>query len=162
MSKFFLGAFLCVLVPSTFAETHNVPADEPIISVRVPDKWHSKEHGEYLEAASPDGAVSFLVLPAESRKINEAMSEAMRYLRGKSGIRVRADSVKREEGQLNGMNVKNVSWQGKNQQGDVNISFKIISIPEKKPMLVCYSASPDAEKKHQKELDKILQSITRI
>jgi DNA polymerase I-like protein with 3'-5' exonuclease and polymerase domains len=163
MGKFLFGAVLCVgLVAPTFAGTHKVPPDEPIVTVQVPDKWKTTERGEHIEAVSPDGAVSFLVMTAEAKKINEAMGEAMRYLRNKGGITVRADSVKHETGQLNGMDVKNISWQGKNQKGDVTINFKIMSVPEGKPVIVAYWASLEAEKKHQKELNKMMQSITRI
>jgi hypothetical protein len=163
MRKFLCGAFLCVgLLTAALAGTHKVPPDEPIVTVQVPDKWRTTEHGEHIEAISPDGTVSFLVMPAEAKKINEAMGEAMRYLRNKGGITVKGESMKREEGQLNGMDVKHVSWQGKNQKGDVKISFKIMSVPEGNPVIVVYWASPDAEKKHQKELNKMLQSITRI
>jgi hypothetical protein len=163
MKKFLAGAFLCVgLLAPVFAGRHKVPPDEPIVTIEVPDKWKTTERGEHVEAISPDGAVSFLVMPAEAKKINEAMGEAMRYLRNKDGITVKAESVKREAGQLNGMDVKHVSWQGKTQKGDVKINFKIMSVPEGKPVIVVYWASPDAEKKHQKELNKMLQSITRI
>jgi hypothetical protein len=163
MEKFLFGALLCVgLLSSTFAGTHKVPPDKPIVTVQVPDKWKTTERGEHIEAVSPDGGVSFLVMPAEARKINEAMGEAMRYLRNRDGITVNGDSEKREEGKLNGMDVKNVSWQGKNQKGDIRISFKIMSVPERKPVIVAYWASPEAEKKYQKELNKMLQSIKRI
>ena len=163
MRKFLFGALLCAgLLAAALAGTHKVPPDEPIVTVQVPDKWQTTEHGEHIEAVSPDGTVSCLVMSAEAKKINEAMGEAMRYLRNKGGITVKGESMKREEGQLNGMDVKNVSWLGKNQKGDVKISFKIMSVPEGKPVIVVYWASPDAEKKHQKELNKMLQSITRI
>ena len=163
MGKFLFTTLLCLgLVAPAFGGKHKVPPDEPIVTVEVPDKWKTTERGEHIEAISPDGTVSFLVMPAEAKKINEAMGEAMRYLRNKDGITVKAESVKREEGQLNGMDVKHVSWQGKNQKGDVKINFKIMSVPEGKPLIVVYWASSEAEKKHQKELNKMLQSITRI
>jgi len=162
MGKFLFSALLCLgLLAPAFGRKHQVPPDEPIVTVEVPDKWKTTERGEHIEAISPDGAVSFLVMPAEAKKINEAMGEAMRYLRNKDGITVKADSMKREAGQLNGMDVKHVSWLGKNQKGDVKINFQILSVPEGKPVIVAYWASPDAEKKHSKELNKMLQSITR-
>jgi hypothetical protein len=163
MKKFLFLALLCVgLVAPAFAGTHKVPPDEPIVTVQVPDKWKTTEQAEHIEAISPDGAVSFLVMPGEAKKINEAMGEAMSYVRNKDGITVNPDSMKHDEGRLNGMDVKNVSWQGTNQKGDVKISFKIMSVSEGNPVIVVYWASPAAEKKHQKELNKMLQSITRI
>jgi hypothetical protein len=163
MRKFVVEAFLCAgLAGSAFAATHNVPRDEPIATVRIPDKWQTKEYEERVEATSPDGAVCFLVMPPEGRKIAESMGEVMRYIRGRSGIAVKAETIKQEQGQLNGMEVRNVSWLGKDKKGEIKIRFTIISIPDKKTLLVAYWASPEAEKKHQAELTKMLQSIKKV
>ena len=155
-------AFLCaVLVTPAFSETHKVPADDPIATIQIPNKWQSKEVGEGVEANSPDGALHFLVLPVEANKIAESMGEAMRYLRNRDGITVKSDSLKQEKGKLHGMETRNVSWQGKDTKGDVKIRFTIVSIAEKQPLLVAYWGSPEAEKKHEAELNKILQSIKK-
>ena len=161
MRKF--AAFLCVaLVTPALSATHKVPADDPIATIQIPDKWQSKELGEGVEATSPDGAVCFLVVPAEANKVAESMGEAMRYLRSKSGISVKSDSIQHEQGKLNGMETKKVSWQGKDMKGgDVKIRFTIVSMPENKPLLAAYWGSPEAEKKHEAELNKILLSIKK-
>ena len=155
-------AFLCaVLVAPAFSETHKVPADDPIATIQIPNKWQSKEVGEGVEANSPDGALHFLVLPVEANKIAESMGEAMRYLRNRDAITVKSESLKQEKGNLRGMETRNVSWQGKDMKGDVKIRFTIVSIAEKQPLLVAYWGSPEAEKKHEAELNKILQSIKK-
>jgi hypothetical protein len=160
MRKF--TAFLCaVLVTPAFSATHKVPADDPIATIQIPNKWQTKEYEERVEANSPDGAVHFLVMPVERNKIAESMGEAMRYLRNRDGITVKSDSVKHEQGKLSGMETRTVSWQGKDMKGDVKIRFAIVSIAEKQPLLVAYWGSPEAEKKHEAELNKILQSIKR-
>ena len=155
-------AFLCaVLVTPAFSETHKVPTDDPIATIQIPNKWQSKEVGEGVEANSPDGALHFLVLPVEANKIAESMGEAMRYLRNRDAITVKSESLKQEKGNLRGMETRNVSWQGKDMKGDVKIRFTIVSIAEKQPLLVAYWGSPEAEKKHEAELNKILQSIKK-
>jgi hypothetical protein len=160
MRKF--TAFLCaILITPAFSATHKIPTDDPIATIQIPDKWQSKEVGEGVEANSPDGAVYILVIPSESNKVNESMGEAMRYLRGKGGITVKSDSVKHEQGKLNGMETRKVSWEGKDMKGDVKIRFTIVSIAEKTPLLVAYWGSPKAEKKHEAALDKILRSIKK-
>jgi hypothetical protein len=161
MRKFI--AFLCaVLVTPAFSATHKVPADDPIATIQIPNKWQTKEYEERVEATSPDGAVHFLVMPVERNKIAESMGEAMRYLRNRDGITVKSDSVKHEQGKLSGMETRTVSWQGKDMKGDVKIRFAIVSIAEKQPLLVAYWGSPEAEKKHEAELNKILQSIKKL
>ena len=161
MRKF--AAFLCVaLVTPALSATHKVPADDPIATIQIPDKWQSKELGEGVEATSPDGAVCFLVVPAEANKVAESMGEAMRYLRGKNGITVKSDSVRREQGKLNEMETRKFSWQGKDMKGgDVEIRFTIVSIVQNKRLLVAYWGSPKAERKRETELNKILRSIKK-
>jgi hypothetical protein len=162
MRQFFLSVFLCSgLVTAAFSATHNVPRDEPIATIRIPEKWQTKEYAEFVEATSPDGAVYFLATPPERNKIAESMGEVMRYIRNRGGITVKSETLKHERGKLNGMEVRNVSWLGKDQKGDIKIRFAIVSIAEKKPLLVAYCASPEAEKKHQAELTKMLQSIKK-
>lgn len=160
MRKF--AAFLClVLVTPALSATHKVPADDPIATIQIPHKWQTKEVGESIEATSPDGAVCVLVILPESNKVSEAMGQAMRYLRGKGGITVKSDSVKHEQGKLNGMETTKVSWDGKDMKGDVKIRFTIVSIGENKPLLVAYWGSPESEKKHEAALNKILRSIKK-
>jgi len=162
MRKFIVSVLLCTAstAPANSA-THKVPRDEPIASVAIPDKWQTKEVGEAVQAASPDGAVSLLVMPAEPGQIAESMGEAMRYLRNRGGVTVKTDTRKDESGKLNGMEMRNVSWQGKDSKGEVTIRFSIVSITDNKPLLVVYWCSPEAEKKHRHGLNKMLQSIKK-
>jgi hypothetical protein len=148
-----------VLASSSFAATHKVPPDDPFATLQVPDKWAVKEIGEGIEATSPDAAVSFVVTPVEGTKVNESIGEVMRYLRNRDGITVTADSIKNEKGKLNGMETQNVSWQGKDKKGDVEIRFVIPTVREKKLLILAYWCSPQAEKKHEAELKKMLQSV---
>jgi hypothetical protein len=158
MQKF--AAIVCVtLATSSFAAIHKVPRDEPMATVQVPDKWKTKELGEGVEASSPDGAISFLVIPAEGMKVAESVGEVMRYLRNRDGITVRADSIKNEQGKLNGVATKTMSWQGKDRKGDVEIRFVILLLADNKPLIAAYWGSPEAEKKHETELKKMLESI---
>lgn len=155
-------AFICVaLATSAFSATHKVPVDDPIATIQIPAKWKTKEFEERVEATSADGTVYFFVMLAETRKINESMGEAMRYVRGRSGITVKSDSLKQESGKVNGMDIKNFSWKGQDNKGEVTISFTVVSVPENKTLLVVYWGSPQAAKKHERELNGMLQSIKK-
>src|ERR1700720_770756 len=106
MQKFVVSVLLCAgSIAPAISATHKVPGDDPIATIAIPDKWQTKEVGEAVEATSPDGAVSFLVMAAEPVKIAESMGEAMRYLRNRDSIFVNPETRKDEEEKLNGMNV---------------------------------------------------------
>ena len=163
MRRLILTLILCLGI-RTFASgaTYKVPADEPIARVRIPDKWKTEKHDEFVEATSPDGTVHFLVMRPEGNKISEGMGETMRYLRGKGGITVDARSLKNEPGKLNGMDIRNISWDATDQSGPVKIRFRVISFARNEHLLVACWSPPEAEKKHSAEVDKMLQSIKKL
>lgn len=163
MRKLVLSAWLCFAsIAPTSGATHKILTEEPIATVAIPDKWQTTERADNIEAISPESALHFLIVVPEGRKIAEAMGEAMRYLRNSGGIVVQAESMKKEPGKLNGMETQNVSWNGKDKNGDIKIRFRIIPIAEDKSLLAASWASPAAEKKHQAELDKMLKSIKKL
>src|SRR2546422_2324350 len=98
------------LLTSALAGTYKVPRDEPLAAVQIPDRWQTKEHEELIETTSPDGAMRFLVLPPEANRISESMGEVMRHIRNTGGIIVKAESLKRDIGELNGMEAQHISW----------------------------------------------------
>jgi hypothetical protein len=160
MLKFVISICALLATPA-FSATHKVPEDEPIVTIEIPDEWQTKEVGESVQATAPGDPVHVLIVPPEGNKVAETMGEAMRYIRNTGGIVVRADSIKNEPGKLNGMEVRRVSWEGKDKNGDVKIQFTIVSLAEKKSVLVACWGSPAAEQKHEADLKKILQSIKK-
>ena len=161
MLKFFIP--ICALLATqAFSATHKVPEEEPLVTIEIPDEWQTKEVGESLQATAPDDPVHVLVVPPERNKLAEAMGEAMRYIRNTGSIVVKADSVKSEPGKLNDMDVRRLSWQGKDKNGDIKIQFTFVSLAPRKSVLVAVWGSPNAEEKHEAKLKKILQSIKRV
>jgi hypothetical protein len=159
MQKF--AAFVVLsLVVTGFSATHKVPQDEPIATISIPDKWLTKALGEGVEATSPDGALRLIAIPPEGKKVAEGIGELMRYIRNTDGIVVKPESIKNEPGTLNGVDIRNVSWQGKDRKGgDVNIRFTIVSFANSKQLLVACWGPPKTEKKYEPVVKKMLLSI---
>ena len=160
MLKFAIS--ICALLATpVFSATHKLPEDEPVVTIEIPDEWQTKEVGESILATAPGDPFHVLIVPPEGTKIAETMKEAMRYIRNTGGIVVDPHSVKNEPGKLNDMEVRHVSWDAKDKKGDVKIRFTIVSLAEKKSVLVACWGSPKAEQKHEADLKKILQSIKK-
>ena len=87
------------------------------------------------------------------------MGEVMRYIRNTGGIVVRPESIKNEPGKLKEMDIRNVSWQGKDKNGDISIRFTIVWLAEAKQLLVACWGSPKAEQKYESTLKQMLQSV---
>lgn len=162
MRKFILHASLCAgLLASALGRTYKVPRDEPLAVVQIPQGWQTKEHDEFVESSSPDGRLRFLVLRPEANKIRESMGEVMRHIRNTGGITVKADSVHKEAGELNGMDAQHISWEGTDNNGEVKIRFSIVSIAQNRILLVAFWGSPAAKKEYHAELNKMLKSIKK-
>ena len=160
MLKFVIS--ICVLLATpAFSGTHKLPEDEPIVTIEIPDEWQTKEIGESILTTAPGDPIHVLIVPPEGSKIAETMGEAMRYIRGTGGIVVKADSIKNESGKLNDMDVRKMSWDAKDKNGDIKIQFTIVSLAQRKSLLVACWGSPAADQKHEAELKKILQSIKK-
>ena len=160
MLKFAIS--ICALLATpVFSATHKLPEDEPVVTIEIPDEWQTKEIGESVLATAPGDPFHLLVVPPEGSKVAETMKEAMRYIRGTGGIVVKADSLKNESGKLNDMDVRKMSWDAKDKNGDIKIQFTIVSLAQRKSVLVACWGPPKAEQKHEADLKKILQSIKK-
>jgi hypothetical protein len=90
--------------------------------------------------------------------MDKAIEEAVKYLQGQ-GVTVDEKSMKQTEGKVNGMDGIDVSWKGKDKEGDAEISLTILAASKEKILLITYWASPEGTKKHDKALDAILHSV---
>jgi hypothetical protein len=160
MLKFAISLYVLV-VTSVFSATYKLPEDEPLFTIEIPDEWQTKPVGEGILVTPPGDPIHLLIVPPEGSKVAETMGEAMRYIRNTGGIVVKADSEKNEPGKLNDLEVRYVSWDAKDKNGDIKIRFTIVPLEEKKSALVACWASPAVVHKHEADLKKILQSIKK-
>ncbi|GEM_PF-1895782 len=161
MTKSVCLAALFVLVATALGGTHKIPPGEGIATVQIPDKWQTKEQGELVEGISPDGAVYFLIIPVEHRKVGESIGEALRYIRSRGGIVVDSKSLTQRTGKFKDGDAHFASWKGKNETGAVEIKFVSFAVAPDELLVAAWWGAPDALKKYQSELDKILQSVRK-
>ena len=141
------------------AGTYPVPHDEPVISVKIPEKWKVQEHDEFIEGTTPDGTMHVLALAVEGTKVAESLGEGIRYIRNTGGIVIKADSAKHETTTLKGKPLRSVSWDAHDQKGEIKLRCHVISGKNDKPAILFFWGSVDAEKKYHGELSQILETI---
>lgn len=90
--------------------------------------------------------------------IEDAMKASLSYLK-KKGVEVDQSSAKQSQAKLNGMEVIDVDWKGKDSEGDCIVSLSVVVVTGSKGLLVTYWASPEGEKKNSQEVIGILHSI---
>lgn len=152
--------FLTAFAFSAVAGTHKLPEEETIATITIPDSWKTDEIDDGIEATSEDGEVYLAIETTDADNVKEAMEEAFQYLKSK-GVTVNADSAKQEEGKLGEMDVVDISWDGKDEEGAAKISLTVVSVTKSDGLLLIYWASPEGEKKHQEALTAIAKSIKK-
>jgi hypothetical protein len=163
MRIYLLGALAAVAsLSSTLAGTHRLPKDEPFARIDLPDKWRTEIHDEFIEATSPGGAVHVLVTTAELNKINESIGEVMQYVRGKGEITFKSETIRQKPITINGAELKTVSWEGKDKNEPVRITFTILPMTGHEPLVFASWAAPREEEKQKAVVKKMLESIKQL
>ena len=161
MNKLLLtvGCIAALSVPS-LAGTHKIPKEDPIATITLPDGWEVDEIEDGIEATSADEEVYFYVEATDADTVEEAMTEGAKYL-GSKGVTVDEKSVKKEQTKLNGMDVIDISWDGKDKDGAAKVSLAVVAVTKEDGLLIVYWASPEGDKKNAADLEKIANSIKK-
>jgi hypothetical protein len=144
-----------------FAGTHKVPSEYPVATVRIPDDWKTDEIDGRIEATSSDGEVYLAIEETESDSIKECADEVLKYLKRKR-VTVTDNSMKQEERKQGAMDVIDISWDGKSENGPAKVNLTIVAVTKTHGLLVTYWTSPAGKKKHAETLAGIANSITQV
>lgn len=114
-----------------------------------------------MESQSSDDEVYFAVEATDAKGMDKSIEEAIDFLK-EQGITVDLKTQKQTEGKINGMEGVDITWSGKDKEGDAIISLTILAVRKDKALLITYWASPEGTKSHAKELGEILSSVKGI
>jgi len=152
---------LTALVASASAGDYKLPKDQPIASVSFPEGWKVEASDESVDASSSDEEIYINIEFNDADSLEGAIEETFGYLK-KNKVKIDKATEKKTEADFHGMKVVNFDWDGEDSDGKCKISLSILGVTPKKALLMLYWASPEGEKKHQKELDSILNSIKSL
>lgn len=153
--------FATALVTPAFAKTFKLPDENSVASITIPDAWKSKEIDKGVEAQSADSEVYFAVEATDAKGMEKTVEEAVEYLKGQ-GVTVDSSTMKQTEGTVNGMKGWDITWNGKDKEGNAIISLTILAVSDKDALIITYWASPEGTKKYDKELGEILNSVKKL
>lgn len=157
----FLPLVLLAFAPSLCAETFKIPKDKPIATITFPEKWDASYADDGVEGTSDDEEVYVYIEDNDASSIEAAIKETFAYLKKKK-VSVKAESMKKTEAKMNGMDIVDLAFDGEDEDGPTHISLTIFGITQTKGLLMLYWATPEKEKEHQQELTAILQSIKPV
>jgi hypothetical protein len=152
-----LGAFLLPL----FATEYQIPKASPLFAITFPEDWTVTHAPESVDGVSEDEGIQLYAQTDDSETIEDSVDETIEYL-VTEGVKIKADTEKKNEGEINGMKVSGINWDGTDEDGPCRISLSFIDVGADQVITLLYWGSGAAEKKHAKALESILQSMTAM
>jgi hypothetical protein len=149
------------LVAPAAAKTLTIPESDPLVTVEVPDKdWTVGKIAKGVEISTADDEVYLAIESTGAASTKQLIDDAVAYLK-REGVTIDSSTQKEKQGKLNGFDIADVGWNGKDKDGDVVIHLTIMSITPERDIVFTYWASPLGDKHYDPELGKILQSIKK-
>lgn len=155
-----LGLLGALLLP-LFATEYKVPKASPLFAISFPDKWTVTHDAESVDGVSEDEGIQLYAQTDDSETIEASVDETIEYL-VTEGVKIKADSQKKNEGEINGMKVSGINWDGTDEDGPCRVSLSFIDVGDEQVITLLYWGSEAAEKKHGKALEGILQSMKAL
>jgi len=147
-----------VLLLPIHAEDYKLPKKDSLFSISFPDKWTVTHEDESVDAITEDESIQLNAQTDDAETLSESISDSIDYLT-EAGVKIKEDSKKENDGEINGMKIGGVNWDATDKEGACRVSLSFIDIGGGKVITLLYWGSTEAEKKHAKELEEILGSM---
>ena len=153
----FIGA-----IATADAKTFKLPNDEfAIASIDIPDSWKPSEVDRGVEYQSSDDAVYISIVAVGNEKGMNAELEDTFAMLEEHKVELDKSTKKENKFKLNGVDVDELIFHGKDEDGPTSVSISFIPVKDKVVVLT-YWVTTAKEKKHQDEVAKILTSIKPV
>jgi hypothetical protein len=151
--------FSSLIVGSAFAKTFKLPNDDfAIASITFPSDWEPEEINNGVAGESPDSAVFLAAVAVGSEKgMNAELDDTFDFLK-EHHVEFDKDSKKENKFELDGKQVDELIFHGKDEDGPCSVSISFIPIKDK-VVVMTYWVTTAKEKEHQEEVGKILKSL---
>src|SRR5207253_9310248 len=161
-SVFTLIALSALIAVPTFAKTLKLPnAEFPIASITFPDDWEPEEVNNGVAGQSPDSAVYLAAVAVGSEKgMNAELDDTFEFLK-EHKVDLDQSTKKENKFQLNGAEVDELIFHGKDEDGPTSVSISLVPIKDK-IVVVTYWVTTAKEEKHQAEVGKIVKSLKPV
>jgi hypothetical protein len=143
----------------TFAKTMKLPNDEfAFASISIPDNWEPEEINNGVAGESPDKAVYLAAVAVGSEKGMDAeLDDTFAFLK-EHNVELDKSTKKENKFKLNGAEVEELIYHGKDEDGPTSVSISFVPIKDKVVVLT-YWVTTAKEEKHVEEVGKILKSL---
>jgi len=155
----FLVALLFLTPFPALAKTFPIPADDPVATVSLPDKWNPETYDEGVEATSPDGAVYVAVEEVLANDVGSTAEEGVKFF-AKQGVEIDDKSLKTQDIKINGLAAFDMTMSGKDKDGPTEVGMTLVGTnSDSKFLMIYYWGSKDGQKANLADLQKISGSL---
>ena len=161
MKKLLLGAALAAaLVMPAWAKNLAVPADDPAVTLSIPNSWTMQEIDFGYSATSPEKDVAFYVEYAAGKRL-KAMTDLNKEWLKENSIKTIGEPQELEL-DFNGVKGSVLKYKAKDENGPTNVNFAFIPAGKDRVIMLTIWGSDEEQAKVGKDLDSILGSIKPI
>jgi hypothetical protein len=154
-----LLAFSMFVAVPAFAKTLKLPNDEfAIASISFPDDWEPEEVNNGVAGQSADSAVYLAAVAVGSEKGMEAELDDTFDMLKEHKVDLDKDSKQESKFKLNGTEVNELLFQGKDDDGPCAVSIAFVPVKDK-VIVLTYWVTTSKAGEHQEEVGKIVQSL---
>ena len=153
-----LGLSFIVLPVAARAKVFELPDAKPAITVNFPDAWSPEEIEKGAQATSPDTSIYVALEIEKAKDTAKAVADTIIWLR-KKGVKIDQSSQRRNQGEINGLPVVNIEFDGKDEDGPTSVALSVIDLPGDRIGILTFWGSPDGQKKYAGQLAGILKSL---
>jgi len=157
----FLVVSLLMSYNLSAAETYTYPdSDNPVVQISFPDSWEIEPDEEMLHAMPGDESIYLGFLSLEGSEDIEAALDAVDEVLAE--LLSELDLADFEEIENDDFVFLYSEGNGVDKEGDaVNVTVALFSPDGEMVCLVFYYGTPEAEEIHEKELNAIVESISK-
>lgn len=161
MNKTLLACFAiaCLGLPFAQGKVLKVPNEEfAVASIDIPEDWDPEEITNGVAGTSDDDAVYLAVVAVGNDKGMDAEIEDTFAMLKEHDVVLDDASKKENNFKVNGLEARELLYQGKDEDGPAAVSITFVPIKDK-VIVLTYWVSTEEEKKHQEEVGKIINSL---
>ena len=161
MRKYIYGlGLVAILSTPALARNFAVPANDPAVTLSVPDKWKTDEIEFGYSAQSPDEEVFFFVESAAKKKLDAMMAANKKWMK-ENGI---DGSVKPEEREMdfNGASGQVLRFDTTDANGKTIVDFVILNGGKNQVIMLTLWGSEEERASHKEEISAIMKSVRPI
>lgn len=157
----FLLAAITLPAAGLTAKEYKLPKEEPVFSLKFPDKWKVTYEDESVDGLSEDEAVEIYAQTDDASTIEASAEASIKYLE-EQGVKIDPETEHKTEGKHNGMKMGTIGWSGTDEDGACSVTLLFINVDDETTMTLIYWATDSEVKKHEKAINGVLDSMKSL